>query len=181
MRKLLFVLLLISSPMLHAQSLFDFKTNSDLNPWRIINDGVMGGLSQGALVLTEDGHGKFHGTVSLENYGGFTSVRCSLPQTPVTPNTVALLRIKGDGKSYQFRVKHQTSDYYTYVTTFATTGDWQTIELPLSEMIPQWRGRRVDLPAFDRTSITEMTLLIANKKNESFELLVDEISIGERE
>ena len=32
----------------------------------------MGGLSEGALELTSEGHGSFTGQVRLENYGGFT-------------------------------------------------------------------------------------------------------------
>jgi len=176
MRTLLVVLFSFTM-MLQAQILYDFSSTTQLDSWKVVNDGVMGGRSKGAIERTNEGYGRFSGTVSLENYGGFTSVRCTLPTTQVGPDAVAVLRIKGDGKSYQFRVKHKSSDYYTYVQTFETSGEWETIELPLADMVPQWRGRRVDLPQFDRSEIEEMTLLIANKKNESFELLVERISL----
>lgn len=173
----LFILLFSFTSMLQAQVLFDFQSAPNVEGWQIVNDGVMGGLSKGTIERTEEGYGRFFGTVSLENYGGFTSARCTLPTTQVGPDAVAVLRIKGDGKSYQFRVKHQRSDYYTYVSTFSTSGEWETIEIPLASLRPQWRGRRVDLPDFDRRSISEMTLLIANKKNESFELQVASIQL----
>ncbi|MEL0109603.1 MAG: CIA30 family protein, partial [Cryomorphaceae bacterium] len=57
--------------------LFDFSKESDLSSWYVVNDGVMGGLSEGALELTSEGHGSFTGQVRLENYGGFTSIRCA--------------------------------------------------------------------------------------------------------
>jgi hypothetical protein len=51
-------------------------TSLDLNskPWRAINDGVMGGVSLGEIVAIDNGL-RFQGTLSLENNGGFASVR----------------------------------------------------------------------------------------------------------
>ena len=60
---------------LEAEMIYDFNKNKNLRDWQIINDGVMGGLSFGRLRLSENGNGLFYGFVSLENYGGFTSVR----------------------------------------------------------------------------------------------------------
>lgn len=173
----LFILLFSFSSMLQAQVLFDFQSAPNLEGWQIVNDGVMGGLSEGTIVRTKEGYGRFFGTVSLENYGGFTSARYALPVTQVNEESIIVLKVKGDRKPYQFRVKHQRSDYYTYVSTFSTSGEWETIEIPLASLRPQWRGRRVDLPDFDRKSISEMTLLIANKKNESFELQIASIQL----
>ena len=55
--------------------LFDFSTESDLNNWQVVDDVVMGGRSDGQFSLNEQGHGVFEGRVSLENNGGFSSVR----------------------------------------------------------------------------------------------------------
>ncbi len=43
-------------------------------PWRAINDGVMGGISAGRMVGIDYGL-SFEGELSLENNGGFASVR----------------------------------------------------------------------------------------------------------
>ena len=43
------------------------------------------------------------------------------------------MRLKGDGKNYQFRMKHKSSDYFSYIYTFSTSGDWQVIEMKLSD------------------------------------------------
>ena len=133
------------------------------------------GLSKGALELTPEGHGRFSGTVSLENYGGFTSIRCAVADIAVSEGSKIQLRIKGDGKDYQFRVKHKARDYQSYITTFSTTGTWETIEIPLIDLYPSWRGQKLDMPNFDKSRINEFTFLIANKRNETFELLIDEI------
>ena len=102
MRALFFSLMMVSNnPML-----FDFSKESSLSSWYIVNDGVMGGVSKGQLSLTPEGHGKFTGTVSLANNGGFTSIRCNLPPTAIASNMKISMRIKGDGKNYQFRVRH---------------------------------------------------------------------------
>ena len=113
--------------------------------------------------------------MSLENYGGFTSIRCAVADIAVTESSKVQLRIKGDGKDYQFRVKHKARDYQSYITTFSTTGAWETIEIPLIDLYPSWRGQKLDMPNFDRSSINEFTFLIANKRNETFELLIDKV------
>ena len=156
-------------------TLFDFSAGLNLDRWAVVNDGVMGGLSKGALEITGEGHGRFSGTVSLENYGGFTSIRCAVADIAVSEGSKIQLRIKGDGKDYQFRVKHKARDYQSFITTFSTTGAWETIEIPLNDLYPSWRGQKLDMPNFDRSSINEFTFLIANKRNETFELLIDKV------
>jgi NADH dehydrogenase [ubiquinone] 1 alpha subcomplex assembly factor 1 len=159
-------------------TLFDFTTDANMDRWAVINDGVMGGLSKGKLEVTTEGHGRFSGTVSLENYGGFTSIRCAVADIAVNEGSKIQLRIKGDGKDYQFRVKHKARDYQSYITTIPTTGEWETIDIPVSDLYPSWRGQKLDMPDFDQSSINEFTFLIANKRNENFELLIDEILLA---
>ena len=42
-----------------------------------------------------------------------------------------VLTLKGDGKSYQFRLKESTNQRHSYVKTFETTGIKQEIVIPL--------------------------------------------------
>ena len=87
------------------------------------------------------------------------------------------LRVKGDGKNYQFRIKAKTRDYYSYITSFETTGKWEEIEIKLKDLYPSFRGRKLDLPNFSGDEMEEITFLIANYKTESFELLIDKIEL----
>jgi hypothetical protein len=88
-----------------------------------------------------------------------------------------VLKVKGDGKRYQFRLKSSLQDFYSYVSYFETTGEWQQIKLPLDAMYPVFRGSRLDLPNFARSSFAEIGILIGNSKAESFKLLIDEIHL----
>mgnify|MGYP001300270260 CR=1 FL=1 len=53
----------------------NFTNSSDVSGWMVVDDIVMGGRSSGLFRLDKDGHGVFTGEVSLENNGGFSSVR----------------------------------------------------------------------------------------------------------
>jgi hypothetical protein len=173
MRALFFSLFMVAT----NPVLFDFKSNDSLSKWIVVNDGVMGGLSKGKLIRTPEGYGKFTGNVSLANNGGFTSIRCNLPKTEASGTSKITFRIKGDGKDYQFRVRHHPMGYQSYIYDFSTTGEWQTIEFSMNEMYPERHGRRLNIPNFDKSAICEFTFLIANKRNEDFELLIDQVNL----
>ena len=175
MKYLIGILLIIMT--MNTENIFNFSPNADIQKWQIVDDVVMGGRSSGNLELTPAGHGKFTGTISLENNGGFSSLRYPFSPIDVHPEDQIQLRIKGDGKIYQFRVKHDRQYRYSYMFEIETTGQWQTVEIPLQDMQPVFRGRNMDLPDFDKSTLEEVTFLIGNKKEESFELLIDSIEL----
>jgi NADH dehydrogenase [ubiquinone] 1 alpha subcomplex assembly factor 1 len=172
-------LLITIAMALLVQSLliYDFNHNSQPNDWIVIDDVVMGGRSIGQFKINHEGHGVFSGKVSLENNGGFSSLRYRFEQIKTHENSQIVIRLKGDGKPYQFRVKNNRNTYYSYTTTFKTTGDWENITINLKDMYPSFRGRTLNMPHFNENSIEEMVFLIGNKKNESFELVLDRIDI----
>ena len=79
-------------------SFFEFKAEIELNQWRIINDGVMGGFSSGNIQWSEKNTAMiWSGIVSLENNGGFASIR-TLPKIYNAGDFKKItLRVKGDG------------------------------------------------------------------------------------
>jgi hypothetical protein len=56
-------------------TLFDFTDPSATSAWHAIDDREMGGISRSTLPHDPAGHAAFEGTVSLEQNGGFASVR----------------------------------------------------------------------------------------------------------
>lgn len=166
------LLFMALSPMI-----FDFGESTNISSWRVVDDVVMGGRSSGSFDLDEDGHGHFRGEVSLENNGGFSSVRYPTNGITVSPNDKVQIRLKGDGKDYQFRVKENQSDYYSFIHTFSTSGDWEVIEIGLNEFYPAYRGRKLSRPNFDGSQIEEVAFLIGNKKPQTFSLHIDYIRI----
>ena len=168
------IVILLTS--MDAQMIFDFNKESDLQDWIIVNDNVMGGESLGILELSADGFGVFQGSISLENNGGFSSVRHQFKKIYVKEYTKIIVRLRGDGKKYQLRIK-PTSDTYSYVAPFSTSEEWQEIEILLKDMYPTFRGRKLDQHNFSDDSIEEIAFFIGNKKSEKFKLLIDKIEL----
>ena len=152
--------------------LVNFTEQDDVR-WRIVNDGVMGGLSSSDLELTEDGTALFSGFVSLDNNGGFASVRATFPFMDLSPYEGVTLRVRGDGRSYQLRFRMDGSfDGVAHGTGFDTVaGEWMEIDLPFELFQPTFRGRvpRGAGP-LDPSRIRQMTFLIGDKKEGPFNL-----------
>ena len=157
--------------------LFDFNEKTNPREWRIIDDVVMGGISDGKFKIDENGNGLFFGNVSTENNGGFSSVRYQMKTKDISDFSKVSIRLKGDGKNYQFRIKDDINSYYSYITTFETSGEWETITLNLKDLYPSFRGQTLNLPNFSGGSLEEIVFLISNKKDESFELKLDKIEL----
>lgn len=162
---------------LDTMVIFDFKSTSGIDQWLVVNDDVMGGRSQSSFELTAEGTGLFSGKVSLENNGGFSSLRYNMDAVQTKEFNTLAVRLKGDGRNYQLRIREKQGDYFSYIATFETTGEWQTIEVPLAEMYPSFRGRKLDRPNYSGSSIVELTFLIGNKKAEAFALEIEKIAL----
>lgn len=155
----------------------DFSTESTLSEWSILDDVVMGGRSDGGLMINEAGNAVFSGTVSLENNGGFSSVQHSFPKTLVEAYRYIEIRLKGDGKRYQFRVRSDRSERHSYAYYFQTDGTWQTIVVPMQEMYPTWRGRTLNLPNYPGSTLSEIAIFVGNGRNEQFQLEIDYLKL----
>lgn len=157
--------------------LFDASNANELKNWYVVDDGVMGGVSQGNLKLNDQGAAQFYGTVRLENNGGFSSVRHSFDSKDVSSFTSVVLVVKGDGKPYQFRIKRDADQRYSYINSFTTSGDWETIKLPFDGFYPGFRGNTLNKPNYSGDSMEEIAILIGNKRKEEFSLEISKIYI----
>ena len=156
-------------------TLFDFNFESNIRNWKIVDDVVMGGRSDGNFKINDTGYGEFSGYVSLKNNGGFSSVRYNFNTVSSSNFKSFQLRIKGDGNPFQFRVKSSNRQRFSYIYTFNTSGDWETISIPFNKMEPAFRGYKLDQPNFDGLQMEEIAFLIGNKKEQSFKLFIDSI------
>lgn len=89
----------VSQKKLNEQTvLFDFS-NKDANmQWQTVNDGVMGGRSEGRFRILKDGMLEFYGMLSLENNGGFASVRSKPRKLDLQKDDSIIARVRGDGR-----------------------------------------------------------------------------------
>lgn len=156
-------------------TLFDFNSESDITNWRTVDDVVMGGRSDGNFKINDAGNGLFYGEVSLENNGGFSMVQYRFDTKKVNEFSKVCIRLKGDGKAYQFRIKSKDSDRHSYIASFETSKDWETIEIFFDTMHPAYRGRTIDIPNYTGEQMEMIAFLIGNKKAEAFSLEIDSI------
>ena len=171
------VIFLFWNSFVETKVVYDFSENSSLRNWRVIDDGVMGGVSQGSLRINFEGHGLFSGFVSLENYGGFSSIRYNTSPIKVLGYDYICIRVFGDNKNYQLRIKSDYYDRHVYSKAFFVKNEWQEISIPLEKMKPQFRGRKLKMSNFKENSIVEIGILIGNKTEEKFTLFIDKISL----
>ena len=79
---ILFILLITT---MQTATIFDFNKKADITNWTIVDDVVMGGRSSGNFYLNKEGNGVFEGRVSLENNGGFSSLRYDFDEISTKP------------------------------------------------------------------------------------------------
>lgn len=154
----------------------DFDQADRIKAWQIVNDGVMGGVSKSSFEYSSEGYAKFSGEVSTKNNGGFASVRLEMKAVNVSDFKCVNLRVMGDGKRYQFRLKSKKGTYYSFIKHFETNKEWQNVKIDFNELYPSFRGRKLDMDNFSGDQITEIAILIANKKDEKFEIYIESIS-----
>ena len=108
--------------------LFDY--DEDEPAWYTVNDDVMGGVS--TSMVTTDAETQrlvFSGNLSLENNGGFASIRSQWSDYDLTGYDGIVLRVRGDGRAYQVRIRaEETGSEIAYATLIETeVGIWKDI------------------------------------------------------
>jgi len=157
--------------------IFEFNKSCPIELWQVVDDVVMGGKSNGSLSLSESGNGLFKGNLSIENNGGFSSIRLNTKKLKVKGGRNIIFNVKGDGDEYQLRIKRSKFDRHSFIFNFKTSGEWETISVPLNKMTASFRGYSVGLPNFNENQIEQLGFLKSSKKNTSFKLEIKRISI----
>lgn len=171
--QILYLILFIS--FINAEIIYDFSSKKNLKGWNIVDDGVMGGRSKGSLRLDSNGNGVFSGYISLRNYGGFSSIRHRSKSVDINEYEYIVLKVFGDNNYYQLRIKSNYYDRHVYVKEFYAKNEWQEVKIKINSMAPQLRGRRLNMRKFNDNSFVELGILIGNKVEEEFSLVIDHI------
>ena len=154
----------------------DFAEKSLLS-WNIVNDSVMGGRSQARMSI-KNNIAEFKGYLSLANNGGFSSVRAYYPNDLIDINSI-VLRVKGDGRKYNFRVRAENNSWVSYTQSFATEKDtWQEISLSIEDFYPTYRGYNLrNIPKLSESIIREVGLMLSDKVEGNFKIDIDWIKV----
>ena len=156
--------------------LIDFNNIDEKENWQIINDDVMGGVSQSEIIFNDTGTATFQGKISLENNGGFASTRSKSHSYRLGGYIGLHVRIQGDGKDYQLRVRTDNRfDGISYRYRFATQPEtWMNIRVPFSEFVPVFRGRiQSNVSPISPEQIQQVGFLISDKQAGKFRIEID--------
>lgn len=160
-------------------TLFSFNAGKLFVPWATTDDGVMGGASCSRFVFCPDGFARFTGVVSLENNGGFCSVRS--PQLPAAvPDWDAVcVRVRGDGKEYAvgLHTPYQSPGTAYRCRFTPPAGTWADVLLPLDRFVLMRFGTRVGVMPAVPEQIRGVSFLISDKQEGAFTLDVSAVTV----
>ena len=157
--------------------LLDSNGKTSKLKWNIVNDTVMGGRSSSRW-SDKSSTLSFEGFLSLENNGGFASIRHDLNNINLSDTEGIFIKVKGDGRKYQFRIRSQASRWANYSQEFKTKKDTvQTFYLPYKDFKPSWRGRSVrNVPTLTGKDVRGIGFLLGDKIQGKFKLDILNIS-----
>lgn len=159
--------------------LVDFPRSTEVLPWFVVNDDVMGGRSEGGFRLEGDVV-IFTGSTNTRG-GGFSSIRSRPHSFDLSAYDGVRLRARGDGRTYTFRLTTwDTRDRRrrpAYWAEFETgDGTWEEIDVPFTRFRPRWRGATLPGPALEPAAIDSLGLMINDGQDGPFRLEVDWIA-----
>jgi monofunctional biosynthetic peptidoglycan transglycosylase len=160
--------------------LFAFDSPAAAGEWQTVNDGVMGGVSDGRFRVSGRQTLQFYGTLSLENNGGFASVRSVPRALGLQPGDTIVVRVRGDGREYLLNVytsrRMRAFSYRAPVKT--SPGEWVEVAIPLDRFEATSFGRALrDVGPVDPRGVTSVGFLLAEKAPGPFMLEVASVEV----
>jgi len=158
---------------------FEFDESSAEDKWFSVNDGVMGGISKGGFKITADDTLLFSGALSLENNGGFASIRSRNVAIDLEGATAILVNARGDGRTYWVDLREGNqggaSSFRAYLPT--VDGVSRTVRIPLSDFEYQTYGQIIPIRALNTQAVQSIGFTIADKQPGDFKLAIESIKV----
>jgi NADH dehydrogenase [ubiquinone] 1 alpha subcomplex assembly factor 1 len=159
-------------PVNDRRFLIDFS-DANSTPWYVVNDNVMGGVSQGNYAMTGAGTGEFAGQLSLRNNGGFSSIRARIENASLAGYDGLEMRLRGDGRIYSL-LAAPANARGSWQKEFEAPLQWETIRVPFNRMELSVRGwRPASYPQITGDIIQTLGFLIGDKNQQPFRLEID--------
>jgi monofunctional biosynthetic peptidoglycan transglycosylase len=162
------------------QSLFDFTGTEASKEWQPVNDGVMGGVSEGKFKITDKQTLEFFGTLSLENNGGFASVRTRAKKLGLEQGDTLIAKVKGDGREYSLNLYlNKPLIAFSYRATMQTMKDeWIEVKIPLDKFEATSFGRVMkDAGVVKPEEVNSLGFMLSDKKAGPFKMEVEWIKV----
>lgn len=133
----------------------------DQNEWRLVTDGVMGGVSEGELSVLTDGNircNSLKGQVRTDNNGGFIQIATDIekPTARIASNYEGIfVKLKANGEDYNLHLR--TSDLWfpwqAYRATFQSRNEWQVVKIPFASFVGYKTGEAFRVEKLKRIGI----------------------------
>jgi len=162
------------------ETLFSFGGNDAAKEWQAVNDGVMGGVSDGRFKVTDQKTLEFFGMLSLENNGGFASVRSRSKNLGLQPGDVLVAKIRGDGREYSLNLYlNRPLIAFSYRATVPKKKDeWLEVKVPLDQFEATSFGRVMrNAGPVKPTEVNSVGFMLSDKKPGSFKLEIESIAV----
>ena len=164
---------LISNPL---NMEFGRETKETSRNWQVINDGVMGGRSRGVARLTETTL-IFEGNISLENNGGFSSLKSPFTSWPLEGKKYLVIRYRNSGQPMAFTLEKSRFWFRPYYKKqlVSTSGEWIEERIPLTDFYAYRIGQNQNKRLSDKelNSIIRIGFITDGKKEGAFSFEVD--------
>ena len=160
--------------------LFDFTEADAPKQWQTVNDGVMGGVSEGKFKITDTKTMEFFGTLSLANNGGFASVRTKAKKLSLEKDDTLVAKIRGDGRQYMLNLyPNKQRMAYSYRATVQTKKDeWIEVKVPLDKFEATSFGRIVKNAGLVKPEeINSLGFMLGDKKAGPFKMEIEWIKV----
>ncbi len=163
-----------------SQPLFDFTGADAAKEWQIVNDGVMGGVSQSSFKIIDKKTMEFFGTLSLANNGGFASVRSKARNLNLEKGDTLVAKVRGDGREYLLNLYPNNQRMaYSYRAPVRTKKDeWIEVKVPLDKFEATSFGRKVmNAGLLKPEDVNSLGFMLSDKKAGAFKLEIESIQV----
>ena len=158
--------------------IIDFGKDTGGQYWTIVNDDVMGGLSSSSAVFTESSL-LFNGTLSLENNGGFASIRSANGKFDLSKYTTVKIKFRSTGRDFALQLSNSKLFFRpNYKLIFgSSTGEWEIVKLKIADF-QQYTMGKISGPTINKDkleNIIRISIILSDKKEGPFEIEIDYI------
>ena len=163
-----------------SEVLFEFAKSDASNQRQSVNDDVMGGVSDGKFRITDEQTMHFFGSLSLENNGGFSSVRTKAKKLGLEEGDSLVARVRGDGREYTLNLYlDRPRVAFSYRVAMPTKKDeWIEIKVPLDKFEATAFGNSVaDAGSVLPEEVNAVGVLLGDKKSGPFKIEIAWIKV----
>jgi NADH dehydrogenase [ubiquinone] 1 alpha subcomplex assembly factor 1 len=159
-----------------SKTLDDFKKTQAAGSWMSVNDGVMGGLSRGGPQVSKEHKLVFKGEISLENNGGFSSIRTRGKKLDLSGYDGLEIKVKGDGRMYYLTARASGRRMLAFWSPVQPSkGEWAVIRIPFDAFYATYMGKKIPVMKLNTKNVTSVGLMLYDKKAGSFVIEADYI------